>query len=170
VYLAAILDWFSRYVLSWSLSTTLEAQFCVRTLQETLRRARPQIVNTDQGSQFTGGEWIEELKAAEVTISMDGRGRAFDNIFTERLWRSVKYEDVYLKDYETVDAARAGLGEYFRFYNTARPHQALGYRTPAEVHFGVCGTESNNVTGVNKKEKEAKRKKMLLLHNSTLKN
>lgn len=170
VYLAAILDWFSRYVLSWSLSTTLEAWFCVRTLREALRRARPQIVNTDQGSQFTGGEWIEELKAAEVAISMDGRGRAFDNIFTERLWRSVKYEDVYLKDYATVDEARAGLGEYFRFYNTARPHQALGYRTPAEVHFGPGGTASNNVTGVNKKEKEAKRKKMLLLQNPTLKN
>jgi putative transposase len=170
VYLAAILDWFSRYVLSWSLSTTLEAWFCVRTLREALRRARPQIVNTDQGSQFTGGEWIGELKAAEVSISMDGRGRAFDNIFTERLWRSVKYEEVYLKDYETVDAARAGLGEYFRFYNTARPHQALGYRTPAEVHFAAAGTGSNNVTGVNKKEKEAKRKKTLLLHNPTLKN
>jgi putative transposase len=170
VYLAAILDWFSRYVLSWSLSTTLEAWFCVRTLREALGRARPQIVNTDQGSQFTGGEWIEELKAAEVTISMDGRGRAFDNIFTERLWRTVKYEDVYLKDYETVDAARAGLGEYFRFYNTARPHQALGYRTPAEIHFGPGGTRSNNVTGVNKKEKEAKRKKTLLLQNTTLKN
>jgi len=170
VYLAALLDWFSRYVLSWSLSTPLEAWFCVRKLREALRRARPQIVNTDQGSQFTGGEWIEELKAAEVTISMDGRGRAFDNIFTERLWRSVKYEDVYLKDYETVDAARAGLGEYFRFYNTARPHQALGYRTPAEVHFSPGGTGSNNVTGINKKEKEAKRKKMRLLHNPTLKN
>jgi putative transposase len=170
VYLAAILDWFSRYVLAWSLSTTLEAQFCVRTLREALRKARPQIFNTDQGSQFTGGEWIEELKASEVTISMDGRGRAFDNIFTERLWRSVKYEEVYLKDYETVDAARAGLGEYFRFYNTARPHQALGYRTPAEIHFGPGGTGSNNVTGLNKKEKEAKRKKMLLLHNPTLQN
>jgi len=170
VYLAAILDWFSRYVLAWSLSTTLETQFCVRTLQEALRRAKPQIVNTDQGSQFTSGEWIEELKAAEVSISMDGRGRAFDNIFTERLWRSVKYEDVYLKDYEAVDEARAGLGEYFRFYNTTRPHQALGYRTPAEIHFGPGGTGSNNVTGVNKKEKETKRKKMLLLHNPTLKN
>lgn len=170
VYLAAILDWFSRYVLAWSLSTTLEAWFCVRTLREALRRARPQIFNTDQGSQFTSGEWIEELKAAEVSISMDGRGRAFDNIFTERLWRSVKYEDVYLKDYETVDAARVGLGEYFQFYNTARPHQALRYRTPAEIHFGPGGTGSNNVTGVNKKEKEAKRKKMLLLQNPTLKN
>lgn len=170
VYLAAILDWFSRYVLAWMLSTTLEAWFCVRTLREALGRARPQIVNTDQGSQFTGGEWIEELKAAEVSISMDGRGRAFDNIFTERLWRSVKSEEVYLKDYATVDEARAGLGEYFRFYNTVRPHQALGYRTPAEIHFGPGGTGSNNVTGVNKKEKEAKRKKMLLLQNPTLKN
>jgi putative transposase len=167
VYLAAILDWFSRYVLSWSLSTTLEAWFCVRTLREALGRARPQIVNTDQGSQFTGGEWIAELKEAGVTISMDGRGRAFDNIFTERLWRSVKYEEVYLKDYQTVDAARAGLGEYFRFYNTARPHQALGYRTPAEVHFAAAGARSNNVTGVNKKEKEAKRQKTLPLHNTT---
>jgi putative transposase len=170
VYLAAILDWFSRYVLSWSLSTTLEAWFCVRTLREALGRAQPQIVNTDQGSQFTGGAWIEELKAAAVSISMDGRGRAFDNIFTERLWRSVKYEDVYLKDYETVDAARAGLGEYFRFYNTARPHQALGYRTPAEIHFAAGGTGSNNVTGINKKEKEAKRKKTLILQNTILKN
>ena len=104
-----------------------------------------------------------------VAISMDGRGRAFDNIFTERLWRSVKYEEVYLKDYEAVDDDRAGLADYFRFYNTARPHQALGYRTPAEVHFGTGG-ECNNVTGVDKKEKEAKRKKMLLLQNTTLKN
>jgi len=169
-YLVAILDWFSRYVLSWWLSTTLEAWFCVRALREALRTGRPQIVNTDQGSQFTGGEWIEELTEAGVRISMDGRGRAFDNIFNERLWRSVKYEDVYLKDYAAVDEARVGLGEYFRFYNTARLHQALDYRTPAEVHFGPGGTGSNNVTGVNKKEKEAKRKKMLLLQNPTLKN
>jgi putative transposase len=105
-----------------------------------------------------------------VAISMDGRGRVFDNIFTERLWRSVKYEDVYLKDYEAVDEARQGLAEYFRFYNTDRPHQALGYRTPAEVHFAVGSAKSNNVTGANKKEKEAKRKKMLLLQNTTLKN
>jgi len=169
-YLVAILDWFSRYVLSWRLSTTLEAWFCVEALREALRRARPQIVNTDQGSQFTSGSWIEALTEAGVSISMDGRGRAFDNIFTERLWRSVKYEDVYLKDYEGVDEARAGLGEYFRFYNTARPHQSLGYRTPAEVHFELAGSESNNVTAANKKEKEAKRKKMLLLQNTTLKN
>jgi len=165
-YLVAILDWFSRYVLSWCLSTTLDAWFCVQALREALRTGRPDIVNTDQGSQFTSGGWIDALHEAGVAISMDGRGRVFDNIFTERLWRSVKYEDVYLKDYERVDEARAGLGAYFRFYNTARLHQALGYRLPAEVHFG----KSNNVTGVHKKEKEAKRKKMLLLQNSTLKN
>lgn len=170
VYLVAILDWFSRYVLAWSLSPTLDAWFCVQTLREALRRARPQIFNTDQGSQFTSREWLAELTAAGVTISMDGRGRAFDNIFTERLWRSVKYEEVYLNDYAAVDEARGGLGRYFGFYNTARLHQALAYRTPAEVHFGGNTATCNNVTSVNKKEKEAKRKKMLLLHNPTLKN
>jgi len=169
-YLVAILDWFSRYVLSWSLSTTLDAWFCVQAWREALRTGRPKIMNTDQGGQFTSGDWIEELSEAGVAISMDGRGRAFDNIFTERLWRSVKSEEVYLKDYTAVDDARAGLGDYFRFYNTARPHQALGYRTPAEVHFGPRGDTSNHVTGIHKKEKEAKRKKMLLLQNTTLKN
>jgi putative transposase len=139
VYLVAILDWFSRYMLSWSLSTTLDAWFCLQALREALRTGTPEIFNTDQGSQFTSGEWIAELQQAGVTISMDGRGRAFDNIFTERLWRSVKYEEVYLKDYRVVDEARQGLGGYFGFYNTDRPHQALGYRTPAEVHFGALG-------------------------------
>jgi putative transposase len=134
VYLVAILDWFSRYVLSWSLSTTLDAWFCVQALREALRTGRPEIFNTDQGSQFTSGDWIAELTQAGVAISMDGRGRAFDNIFTERLWRSVKYEEVYLKDYAAVDEARQGLDGYFGFYNTGRLHQALGYRTPAEVH------------------------------------
>jgi len=139
VYLMAVLDWFSRYVVSWSLSTTLDAWFCVQALREALCKAQPQIFNTDQGSQFTSGDWIEELTRAGVRISMDGRGRAFDNIFTERLWRSVKYEEVYLKDYGDVDAARQGLGEYFGFYNTDRPHQALGYCTPWEVHYGLPG-------------------------------
>jgi len=170
VYLVAILDWFSRYVLSWSLSTTLDAWFCVQALREALQSATPEIFNTDQGSQFTSGDWLAELTQAGVAISMDGRGRAFDNIFTERLWRSVKYEEVYLKDYATVDEARQSLGGYFGFYNTVRPHQALGYQTPAEVHFGVAGARCNNVTGINKKEKEAKRKKMLLLQNTLLKN
>ena len=170
VYLVALLDWFSRYVLSWSLSTTLDAWFCVQALREALRTARPEICNTDQGSQFTSGGWIEELTQVGVAISMDGRGRAFDNIFTERLWRSVKYEEVYPKSYENVEDARRNLGGYFRLYNRERPHQALGYLTPAEVHFGGHGPRCNNVTGVNKKEKEAKRKKMLLLQNPTLKN
>jgi len=143
--------------------------FCVETLREALRTGRPEIFNTDQGSQFTSREWIGELHKSGVAISMDGRGRAFDNIFTERLWRSVKYEDVYLKDYGAVEEARRGLGDYFEFYNTNRPHEALGYRPPAEVHFGSVGGRSNKVTGVNKKEKEAKRKKTLLLHNTTLK-
>jgi putative transposase len=137
VYLMAILDWFSRYVVSWSLSTTLEAWFCVEALRAALRTARPEIFNTDQGSQFTCGEWIGQLTDHGVAISMDGRGRAFDNIFTERLWRSVKYEEVYLKDYGDVDEVRRGLSGYLGFYNTARPHQALSYRTPAEVHFGA---------------------------------
>ena len=169
VYLMAILDWFSRYVLSWSLSTTLDAWFCVQALREALRIATPEIFNTDQGSQFTSGEWIGELTAAGIAISMDGRGRAFDNIFTERLWRSVKYEEVYPKNYGTAAEARQNLRGYFHLYNQERLHQALDYRTPAEVHFGVGG-KCNNVTSANKKEKEAKRKKMLLLQNTTLKN
>jgi putative transposase len=138
-YLVAILDWFSRYVLSWALSATLDAWFCVQALREALRIAHPEIFNTDQGSQFTSGAWTAELTAAGVAISMDGRGRFLDNIFTERFWRTVKYEDVYLKDYGAMDTARDGLSGYFGFYNTERLHQALGYRTPAEVHFGVLG-------------------------------
>jgi putative transposase len=170
VYLMAILDWFSRYVVSWSLSTTLDGWFCVQALRQALRTARPEVFNTDQGSQFTSQAWLEALTEAGVAISMDGRGRAFDNIFTERLWRSVKYEEVYLKDYVTVDDARAGLTDYWGRYNRVRLHQALGYRTPAEVHFALDGCPCNNVTGVHKKEKEAKRKKTLLLQNTTLKN
>jgi len=147
VYLLAVLDWFSRYVVSWSLSTTLEAWFCVQALRTALRTARPAIFNTDQGSQFTGGEWLGALTQAGVSISMDGRGRAFDNIFTERLWRSVKYEEVYPKDYGDVDEARRSLAAYFELYNRERLHQALGYRTPAEVHFGGRASEGGGVNG-----------------------
>jgi len=135
-YLVAIMDWFSRYVLSWELSNTLEADFCVRALEEALRRACPEIFNTDQGSQFTSDDFIGRLEGEKIIVSMDGRGRCFDNIFVERLWRTVKYEDVYLHDYETVSAARQGLEHYFPFYNGERFHQNLGYRTPAEV-YGV---------------------------------
>ena len=145
VYLMAVLDWFSRYVVSWSLSTTLDAWFCVQGLREALRAAKPDIFNTDQGSQFTSAEWIAELKKAGVAISMDGRGRVFDNIFTERLWRTVKYEEVYLKDYADADEAWWGLDGYFRFYNRERLHQALGYCTPAEVHFGARGDARREV-------------------------
>ena len=137
VYLVAIMDWFSRYVLSWEVSVTLEADFCVTALERALRQAQPEIFNTDQGSQFTSEAFTETLKAAGVRISMDGKGRAFDNIFVERLWRTVKVEEVYLRDYQTVAEARWHLGRYFDFYDQDRLHQALGYRTPAAV-YGVA--------------------------------
>jgi putative transposase len=137
VYLMAILDWFSRYVVAWEISITLEADFCVTALQRALFLEQPEIFNTDQGSQFTSDGWTDTLKDAQVAISMDGRGRVFDNIFIERLWRSVKVEEVYLHDYQTVRDVRAGLGWYFPFYNGERPHQALGNCTPAEVYTGT---------------------------------
>ncbi len=136
MYLVAILDWFSRYVISWSLSNSLESHFCVHTLREALGQGvQPAVFNTDQGCQFTAEAFTSVLKEAEIRISMDGRGRCFDNIFVERLWRSVKYEDVYPKAYDTVPTLTAGLGEYFPLYNTERPHQSLDYRMPAEVYF-----------------------------------
>jgi putative transposase len=135
VYLVAILDWFSRYVLAWELSNTLDTSFCLTALDEALRRhGRPDIFNSDQGVQFTSFDFIERLEREKVRISMDGKGRCFDNIFVERLWRSVKYEEVYLHDYETAGDARTGLGNYFPFYNGQRLHQALDYRTPAQVY------------------------------------
>lgn len=134
VYLVAVMDWFSRYVLSWALSVTLEVDFCLRALRSALRRGRPEIFNSDQGSQFTSPRFAGELEARGITISRDGRGRCLDNIFIERLWRTLKYEEVYLKDYRTVEQARALIGRYFEFYNQRRLHQSLGYRTPAEVH------------------------------------
>jgi putative transposase len=133
VYLVAVMDWFSRYVLSWRLSLTLELDFCVDALKCALRRGRPEIFNSDQGSQFTSEKFIGELAAREIAISMDGRGRCMDNIFVERLWRSLKYEEVYLKDYGSVTEARAGIERYFRFYNQERLHQSLQYRTPAAI-------------------------------------
>ena len=135
MYLVAILDWFSRFVVAWTLSNSLEVHFCLEALQEALRQGKPEIFNTDQGAQFTCQAFTSPLEDEGIHISMDGRGRAFDNIFVERLWRTVKYEDIYLKDYPTVPALQAGLGDYFTFYNYKRPHQSLDYRTPAEVHF-----------------------------------
>jgi putative transposase len=137
VYLAAVIDWHSRYVLSWELSISLEADFCIVALERALATQQPEIFNTDQGVQFTSAQFQAPLLTAQVRVSMDGRGRAFDNIFVERLWRSVKYEEVYLKDYRDVGEAKAGLSQYFRFYNEERIHQALDYRTPQSVHFGA---------------------------------
>lgn len=136
LYLVAVMDWYSRYVLSWELSNSLESGFCVAALEKALRRACPEIFNTDQGAQFTGEEFTQRLRSAGIQISMDGRGRALDNVFVERLWRSVKYEEVYPHDYIDGVEALEGLGRYFPFYNEGRRHQALGYKTPAEVYFG----------------------------------
>jgi len=135
VYLIAVMDWFSRYVLSWELSTSLEVDFCLEGLNRALAIGQPEIFNTDQGVQFTSHDFTGRLEASAVRISMDGRGRAFDNIFIERLWRTVKYEDIYIRDYREVSEARSGIDRYFRFYNQERLHQSLGYRTPAEVYF-----------------------------------
>jgi putative transposase len=135
-YLVAVMDWFSRFVLSWSLSVTMEVGFCIEALKRAFRWGRPDIFNSDQGSQFTAEQFTGELEAEDIAISMDGRGRCMDNIFIERLWRSLKYEEVYLKDYATVTEARAGIGRYFRFYNHQRPHQSLENRTPAAIYQG----------------------------------
>ena len=137
LYLAAILDWYSRYVLSWALSSSLDAAFCVWALEEALARGRPEVFNTDQGVQFTSEGFTGILESRGIAISMDGRGRVFDNIFSERLWRTVKYEEVYLQDYADGIAARAGLVRYFRFYNTQRRHQSLDKRTPEAVYLGA---------------------------------
>ena len=144
LYLVAIIDVYSRYVLSWRLSNTLDADFCIEALEDALRKGRPEIFNTDQGSQFTCEAFTGLLKQHGVRISMDGKGSYNDNLFIERLWRSVKYEEVYLKAYQDGRDARLGLGNYFRFYNSERPHQALGYRTPAEV-FTSIPVATNNV-------------------------
>lgn len=134
VYLMAIIDWFSRFVLAWELSITLDTSFCLEALDRALQAARPEIFNTDQGVQFTSKDFTDRLLQAQIRISWDGRGRALDNVFVERLWRSVKYEEVYLKDYQTVSEARKGLVEYFRFYNYERYHQSLDYKTPFTVY------------------------------------
>jgi len=143
MYLVVIMDWYSRYVLSWRLSNTLDADFCVDALEEALSKAKPEIFNTDQGSQFTSDAFTGMLLEQDIQISMDGKGRYLDNIFVERLWRSVKYEEVYLKAYEGVGEAKSGLGTYLDFYNDERPHQSLEYRTPRQV-FGAGQLPAEN--------------------------
>jgi len=136
-YLVAVIDWFSRYVLSWEVATSLQASFCIEALDRALAggSARPQVFNSDQGAQFTSVDFINRLLAREIRISMDGRGRAMDNIFVERLWRSVKQEEVYIRDYQSVKEAVSSLGRYFDFYNHRRLHQSLGYQTPAQIYW-----------------------------------
>jgi putative transposase len=139
MYLAATIDWYSRYVLAWRLSNTLDGSFCLEMLEEALGQGRPEVFNTDQGVQFTAGAWAGRLERAGVQVSMDGRGRCLDNVFVERLWRTVKYEGIYPHGYEAVPPLQRGLGEYFPFYNEERLHQSLEYRTPAEVYQRVRG-------------------------------
>jgi putative transposase len=135
MYLTSVMDWFSRYVLSWKLSNSLEMSFCLEALEEALKKGKPEIFNTDQGVQFTSERYTGCLEEAKIKISMDGRGRALDNIFIERLWRTVKYEEIYLKEYESVKCLYSALREYFEFYNNERPHQSLNYQTPKQVHL-----------------------------------
>ncbi len=139
MYLVAIIDWWSRYVLAWKTSTTLDTAFCLEALEMALEFGKPEIFNSDQGTQFTSNAFTTRVKDSGIDISMDGRGRCMDNIFTERLWRSLKYENVYLMHYETVPEGRQGIDSYFGFYNDVRLHQKLQYRTPAEVYFQRAG-------------------------------
>lgn len=154
VYLTAIIDWYSRKVLAWRLSNTLDSSFCVECLEQALQLyGTPEIFNTDQGCQFTSEAFTSVLTAQGISISMDGRGRALDNIFVERLWRSVKYEDIYLKSYVSVPELTLGLTEYFRFYNTERMHQSLGNSTPINVYRTACGGGAMIVDKFSVKEK-----------------
>jgi putative transposase len=142
MYLAATIDWFSRYVIAWKLSNTLDGSFCMEMLEEALKGGRPEVFNTDQGVQFTAAAFTGKLEGAGVAVSMDGRGRALDNVFVERLWRTVKYEDIYIRGYEAVPELHGGLGRYFAFYNDDRLHQSLGYRTPTAVYRGADTTKT----------------------------
>ena len=137
-YLVAIMDWYSRYVISWEMDITLETTFCLQALNRALSNGLCEIFNSDQGCQFTSEDFTDRLEKAEIRISMDGRGRVYDNIFVERLWRALKYEEVYLKAYQTVREAELEIDRYFDFYNRERPHQALGYRTPLEVYHAAA--------------------------------
>ncbi len=152
MYLVAVLDWYSRYIVSWELDQSLEQPFVMAAVERALSQARPVIWNSDQGSHFTSPQYIERLKAAEVQISMDGKGRALDNIFTERLWRTIKYEEVYLHSYASPKEARQRLTCYLKFYNVERPHQALDYRVPAEIYFGSENVKESTLNPILKGE------------------
>ena len=141
MYLVAAIDWYSRYILDWRLSNTLDGIFCIDSLQQALTLNQPEIFNSDQGSQFTALAYTSILEAANIRISMDGRGRALDNIFIERFWRSLKYEEIYLYNHTTVPLLEAGLTRYFHHYNWLRPHQSLNYRLPSELYFASCGKD-----------------------------
>ena len=155
IYLVAIMDWYSRYVLTWEISNTLTADFCVDALENAfMNTERPDIFNTDQGSQFTSETFTTTLIKQGIKISMDSKGRAFDNIFIERLWRSVKYEEVYIKQYRSVLEAKTELRNYFEFYNHDRPHQSLNYKTPAEVYFGSKKLTEVKISSVKQRESE----------------
>jgi putative transposase len=162
-YLVAVIDWHSRYVLSWRLSNTLDTDFCMEALNEALTYGTPGIFNTDQGCQFTSAVWTDRLKDAGIFISMDGRGRALDNIFVERLWRSVKYEEIYPKAYRSIAEAEAGLARYFRFYNNERLHQSLDYATPWEVHHTEEAGDREGMTVSRTRQHEDLLKKSVLL-------
>lgn len=145
-YLTAIMDWYSRYVLSWRISNTLEADFCIECLEDAIDYGKPEIFNSDQGTQFTSNGFTQKLLDNRIRISMDGRGRVFDNIFIERLWRTVKYDNIYVQGYETITDVRQGLKTYFDRYNTERLHQSLDYQTPWEVYSGIKFNVSENKT------------------------
>jgi putative transposase len=143
MYLVAIIDWYSRYIISWDISNTLEVDFCIQTLERALNKNKPLIFNSDQGSQFTSNDFTGVLANHDISISMDGKGRSLDNIFIERFWRTLKYEDIYKKSYETVEELNDGLKSYFNFYNNHRSHQSLNYQVPRDVYLN--GLTKNNV-------------------------
>ena len=167
MYLGAIMDRYSRYVLAWRLSNTLDVDFCIDALEEALSKGTPEMFNTDQGSQFTSEAFTGILLKRDIQISMDGKGRYKDNIFVERLWRSLKYEEVYLKGYQRVPEARAGIGAYLGFYNEERPHQALGYRTPREV-FGTGGVSVLATTPEHNPERGCRSEQQLVSYPQTI--
>jgi putative transposase len=155
MYLVVVMDWFSRYVIAWEISNTLDGQFCLDCLYQAIKSSPPEIFNTDQGSQYTVNAFVSTLEQAGARISMDGRGRAHGNIFIERLWRTVKYEDIYLRDYANGLKLRSGLGRYFRYYNFERPHQSLGYKTPVEFAAEArLGLSLSGDSGVAKEKAE----------------